>query len=306
MLDWLAVLAQTCRTLLACCLLALAGCTTADLPLLGKPAAHIDGGHDISRSEYQTRLDLYRSLNQKQTALNGTQQAVPGSTQGHSDELQLEDKAVGDLVNEELMREQAATMRLTVSEKEVDQQVTFLQQALTSSPTGPTTLTQFLHTYGYTMQLLRNQLRARLVQVKVENKLALERAQKAYEVLHSGAQFADVARKYSDDRSSAAKGGEIDMTPKDLALVDSALRPIIDFLQPGATGNGPVRAQSGFFVLRLLARDPSGVKVLVIYTYGPDAQHFRENNVPQWFKDYVSGLQKQAHVRYYVGSRAEA
>jgi parvulin-like peptidyl-prolyl isomerase len=66
--------------------------------------------------------------------------------------------------------------------------------------------------------------------------------------------FADLARRHSEDRGSAARGGELDWTREDRLL--PAVREAVKGMEEGAISE-PLRSPDGWHLLRLLGTRPA-------------------------------------------------
>jgi parvulin-like peptidyl-prolyl isomerase len=279
--------------------LSCAACSTNDLPLIGKPAASFDG-HSISVADYQTRLKLYQKLYDTQRKTSASPQPTLDSPAGRKSELSLEDRAVRDLVDEQLVRDDADRNKVSISDAEVQTEVdNFRKQVKTEAD-----FQKFLNDYGYTLDLIKQQIRARLIEVKLENKLATARTDQALASLQKGTAFADVAKQLSDDASSKDKGGEIKLTADNLANLDTAVKPAIDAMQPGDTSKQAIRGVNGFYIFKLVSRDAAGLTLDVVYINAPDKDHYRLTARPDWFTAHITDLEGKAHIKYYVGSHA--
>lgn len=82
---------------------------------------------------------------------------------------------------------------------------------------------------------------------------AKARAEKLLKQIRAGADFATLAREYSDDKSSAEKGGDLgEVTP---GILPPKLEAAAFALKPGEVG-GPVRTSFGFHVVKLTGFTP--------------------------------------------------
>jgi parvulin-like peptidyl-prolyl isomerase len=261
------------------------------------PAASLDGG-SISMSDYNARLTLLRSLHEKSLfGDTGRPAPSPSSSAGRSDELRLEDQAITGLVDEALLHQEAERRHIAVTDAEVKQQTDAARRLFKSESDFEAALKD----YGYTPDQLKAQLRARITEVKVENALAADRADRAVAALKTGT-FADAVKKFSD-LPGATGDGRLDLNPNAQSTIDPAIKPVIDALQPGQT-TGAVRGANGYYILQLVARTSTDLQVNAIYVFAPDAAHYRTQDRPAWFVSFLSGLEKAAHVHYYVGTRA--
>lgn len=88
---------------------------------------------------------------------------------------------------------------------------------------------------------------------------AKAKAQDVLKQLNSGAKFADLARKYSDDPGSKEQGGELPMMPT--SNLDPAYAHAAMALNPGQT-SGLVRSQFGYHIIQTEAKDAAHAKSL--------------------------------------------
>src|SRR5258708_14713638 len=96
MLDCPAMLKKPAVGLVLAGAVALAACSTEDLPIVGRPAAAFDGGN-IKMADYQLRLKVLQENYRKQTQSQG-EQKYPSldSPAGRQNETVLETEAVQD------------------------------------------------------------------------------------------------------------------------------------------------------------------------------------------------------------------
>ena len=88
---------------------------------------------------------------------------------------------------------------------------------------------------------------------------AKAKAQDALKQVQSGGNFADLAKKYSDDPGSKDQGGELPMVPT--AQLDPAYGKAAMALNPGQT-SGLVRSQFGYHIIQTEQKQAAGVKPL--------------------------------------------
>ncbi|MGI8610622.1 MAG: peptidylprolyl isomerase [Candidatus Dormibacteria bacterium] len=276
-------------------LLGLAGCSLEDAPLVGKPAASMDG-HTISSSDYKVRLKVEQDLYKKTRT-----------------DQQEQDIAIRSLVDEVLLDDEASKKGLSVSDDEVNKAIDFQRnaynQAATSqriqNPTGaaPPDFNTFLRNEGYDIDRLRESVKHILLEQKVEHRMAQNRADTAFRALQGGTPIADVARQYSD-LASATTAGQESIDSAHLAAGDPLLQPALNVLQPGDISKSVVQGANGFYLFKLLTRDENGITAVIVFISAPQPNLYTPKFRPQWFSDFVKGLEDNAHVKYAVGSKA--
>jgi peptidyl-prolyl cis-trans isomerase SurA len=108
---------------------------------------------------------------------------------------------------------------------------------------------------GEQERVMAQQTRVRHIMVRtgdhVSDRRARERLLDVIEQLEGGADFADLARQYSEDQMSAIEGGDIGwIEPGETA---GPFEETMNALQPGET-SGPIQTQFGWHVLQVLER----------------------------------------------------
>ena len=310
MLDSDAMLMRPVHGLLLAALLGLAACSTEDLPVLGKAAATYDNGK-VTMADYKLRLKLLQENYRKQEQQQGEVKypSLDGPA-GRPNEAILETEAVQDLVDAALIQRQAEQRGITVSEDDINKAVDpfrtnyntlAAQQTAAGKPTQ--SFNDYLNSLGFSLDQLRTQVRARIFEQRIEDKMALQREAAALTMLKQGADIGDVAKKYSDDTGSAGTGGVLQLKTSDLVNVPS-LKPTLDGLQPGGTTPDFVRVDDGFYYFKLISRDATSTKMQYVYVYDPKPELYTAAKREQWFIDAIKGWEQAAHVKYSVGSRA--
>ena len=299
--------------LLVAAVLGLAACSTDDWPVIGKPAASFDGG-SIKMADYKLRLKVLQENYKKQTASQG-EAKFPSldSPAGRSNETTLETESAQDLVDAVLVQREAQKRGINITEDDINAQVdpfrkNYDTQAATERAQGKTTksFNDYLNSLGYSLDRLREEVRTRLYEQRWEDKLAQARRTSATTAIKANQDISAVAKQYSDDVASAGTGGVLSVHGKDLANVPG-LKPTIDGLQqPGATSPDFVRADDGFYYFKLTSRDPAAdlIKLQYVYIYDPKPELYSTTRRPKWLIDMIAQMEKQAHVKYNVGSKA--
>jgi parvulin-like peptidyl-prolyl isomerase len=294
--------------LLLAVVVGLAACSTEDMPIIGKPAATFDGG-SIKMSDYRLRLKVLQENYRKQTQSQG-EQKFPSldSPAGRDSETTLETEAAQDLVDAVLIQREAEKYGITVTEDDINRQVdpfraNYDAQAAQQRQQGGTaqTFNAYLNSLGYSLDRLREEVRSQVYEQRLEAKLALQRKAAALAALKSGTAIAAVAKKYSDDGASAGSGGALSLKTTDVAGVPQ-LKPAIESLQPGQSSPDFAQADDGYYFFKLISRDADTTKVQYVYVYDPKPELYSNMRRPKWLLDLISQREKQAHVKYSVGS----
>ncbi|MFY9613803.1 MAG: SurA N-terminal domain-containing protein [Candidatus Dormiibacterota bacterium] len=295
--------------LVAVAVLSLAGCSADDLPFIGKPAARMDG-HTVSMAEYQTRLRLLRDDYNITRQANPSQYPSLDSTDGKKIDQNFQNQAIQDLVDQQLVLDDAKNHGITVSDDDVNKDVDNARrdyefranQANQQGSQNPGTFNDYLKKEGVTIDQVREQARARLAEQRLENQQAKRRAQDALDMIKGGKDLVEVAKQYSDEKD-ADRGTELTVKISDLDTGSlAALKGALTALQVGQTTQELTKASDGFYILKLDAKDATTMKIRYVLVRAPDADFYHINQRPQWFADYVTGLEKNAHVQYQVGS----
>lgn len=119
--------------------------------------------------------------------------------------------------------------------------------------------------------------------------------------LRAGEDFAELARNYSEDSSTALGGGDLGFFPESaLEETDPALRSVVRTLAVGSV-SGIVRSRNGYHLVKLLDRQPAGQRDLS----EPDVQqsvreHLRQRKRSLLEAAYVEAARNQARVENYL------
>ncbi|MFN2451690.1 MAG: peptidylprolyl isomerase [Candidatus Dormibacteria bacterium] len=156
---------------------------------------------------------------------------------------------------------------------------------------------------GGGLDQLRDEIRSRLTESRLEARFAAGRAAAALAALSAGQAFADVAAQYSDDDGSRPRGGDLGVLTLDqLHAGDPAFAAAVMALQPGQLTPAPVRDRAGYEVLRLDAAGPTTRALHRILVAAPDPYTVKER--PSWFAQLVlqrvADLCSQDRIRVFL------
>jgi peptidyl-prolyl cis-trans isomerase SurA len=104
--------------------------------------------------------------------------------------------------------------------------------------------------------------------------------------------FAKLAREYSDDAATRAEGGDLGYFGKD--MLPKAIEDLVFSMQPGEI-RGPVRADRGFHVIKLIDRKSTEAKPLAEVEDDIRMQ-LRQKEMDRQTKSYLADLRKRSLV----------
>jgi peptidyl-prolyl cis-trans isomerase SurA len=121
-------------------------------------------------------------------------------------------------------------------------------------------------------------------------------AKKLLDRAKGGEDFAKLAKQYSDDAATRGDGGDLGMFGKD--MLPKAIEEIVFGMQPGELA-GPVRADRGFHVIKLISRKVADAKPLAEVQDDIRIQ-LRQKEMEKQTKSYLAELRKKTlvDVRY--------
>jgi len=121
-------------------------------------------------------------------------------------------------------------------------------------------------------------------------------AKKLLERARAGEDFAKLAKQYSDDAATRGDGGDLGTFGKD--MLPRAIEEIVFAMQPGDLA-GPVRADRGFHVIKLVERKVKDAKPLADVQDDIRIQ-LRQKEMEKQTKTYLAELRKKTlvDVRY--------
>jgi peptidyl-prolyl cis-trans isomerase SurA len=121
-------------------------------------------------------------------------------------------------------------------------------------------------------------------------------AKKLLDRAKGGEDFAKLAKQYSDDAATRGDGGDLGMFGKD--MLPKAIEEIVFSMQPGELA-GPVRADRGFHVIKLISRKVGDAKPLSAMQDDIRIQ-LRQKEMEKQTKSYLAELRKKTlvDVRY--------
>ena len=115
----------------------------------------------------------------------------------------------------------------------------------------------------------------------------------------AGEDFSDLARTYSQDVGSAAKGGNLDFIY--LGIFDPAFDEAISQLKIGEV-SAVVASRFGYHIIKLNERQPPG-DVPFEQVKDEVQKYLFMAKAEELVKTYIEGLKSKAQIEYYYGAR---
>ncbi len=259
------------------------------------PLAALVNGEPLPLAEYERQIASYEAS----MAAAGQDPSTP---EGQAT-LAKDRQWILDRLIEQMLIEQAARQAgLTVDDAEVDADIQSLRQQK-----GDDGFQQWLQQEGMTEAQLRETMKHEMLASKMINQVASSvpthtehiharhilvnteaEAQQLLAQLQSGADFATLARTYSQDTSTRDKGGDLGFFPRG-GLTSPEVEEAAFALQPGQI-SGVVHSSLGYHIIQVIAREPD-------MELSPDnLRRHQESAVQQW----IDSLWAQADIKRYV------
>lgn len=175
------------------------------------------GGKLVAYENYLFELRHYMHYYQNQQELDFNSDA------GQRQLAEFRRRAMDKVVNDAYVKQLAKQHKVSVSNQEVEDQITVVREQNRLGGSEQVLEDVLKEFWGWSIDDFKRSLRQQLLEQKVVAALDTEtnqQAQAALAELKSGANFEDVAKKYSEDESTKANGGNFgfDIQPSDRNL----------------------------------------------------------------------------------------
>ena len=219
------------------------------------------------------------------TVIAGVQQAggpQPGSPAYAGFLRSARARVLQSLIIDAVIAEEASFRHLAATDREVEAELNTEANAVG----GLERLQSQLAGAGGSLDQLRDAIRSRLNEQRLEDLFAQQRATDIESQLGAGADFATLASQLSDDDQSRSKGGDLGtLSPDQLKASDSAFAAAIASLQPGHTTSAAVRDDAGYDILRVDSASGNARHVHRILVAAPRA--YTVSQRPAWFTQSI-------------------
>jgi hypothetical protein len=254
---------------------ALAACGSAPGPAPtqspGAPVAQV-GKQTIPRSLFDLRLA---------SALTAVEQGggpTPGGSGYDAMVGKLRADVLKSLILDSIIAQEAAFRHIAASDADVQKELDADQQAAG----GRSQLQTQLAEAGGSLDQLRDAIRSRINEQRLEDEFARERAGAILQRVTSGEDLSVLAKLLSDDETSRDKGGDMGtLSDAQLDQGDKEFAAAVQALHAGATVTAPVRDLAGYEILRVDAVSAAGHAVHRILVAAPQTYTVKER--PNWF-----------------------
>ncbi|MDY6876013.1 MAG: peptidylprolyl isomerase [Chloroflexota bacterium] len=260
------------------------------------PIAVLVNGQPIYLADYERKLGQYE-------ASLPAQGIDPNSSEGQAHLAQSRVWILDVMIEQALTEQVAAAAGVVISDSEVD---AYMQEMVVESG-GEEAFMDKLAEWGETREDAWQEVRAQLIGMAMTQRviegvpataehvharhILLDTSQEAERILaqlQAGADFAVLARTYSQDASTRESGGDLGFFPRGI-LVAPEVEEAAFALQPGQF-SGVVTSLLGYHIVQVIERDPSR-------PVGPENLRFLQD---QAVHEWTEGLWGQAVIQRFV------
>jgi parvulin-like peptidyl-prolyl isomerase len=256
------------------------------------PVERVNGSF-VSYSDYLFEVQANERAYQNNAKLNNQQPVDFSTSDGKKLVIQIKQHALDKLESDALIAQLASQKKVKVSDKEVNDLINQLYQRYGGKDTLLKTLNQI---YGWNLgdlkKVVYKQLLAKDLEDKVTSDPAVDSAAKAkaedvLKQVKNGADFGDMAKKYSQ-ASDAASGGDLGFFTKG-QLPDNE-QSAAEALQPGEVSD-VIKTQYGYEIIKVIEKKDDG---------SIHAQHILIKTID--FNEYFQDQLKKAKLNKYIST----
>jgi parvulin-like peptidyl-prolyl isomerase len=266
------------------------------LPVSDAPLAALVNGRPIYLADYERALGQYEA----DLPLRGLD---PASPEGQAELTRARSWILDFMITEELIVQAAEKAGITVSDEEVDA----VMAEMIAENGGEEAFQAKLEGFGENYAIHREQQRRGLIVMKMSQLVAdsvpkvaehvrarhilvdtPEEAERLHDQLEKGADFATLARTYSQDPNTREAEGDLGWFPRGILTVPE-VEEVAFSLNPGEY-SGVVPSLLGYHIVQVVERDPAR-------EVSPDNLHLLQERVLQ---EWVDGLKAQADIQIFV------
>jgi hypothetical protein len=230
------------------------------------------GGTAITNDSFQVRL---------RSTLTAVVQAG-GPQNNTAMTAQVRASVLRSLLIDTVIAQEATAAGVAATAAQVQGQV----DADTQAAGGAAQLQTQLASAGGSVAQLRDEIRSSLNEQKLEDLFAAQRAAQIEQQLTAGTAFATLAAQYSDDPTTAAKGGLLGaVTRTSIEGDDPGYAAAVLALQPGRRTTVPVHDAQGYDIVELDSATATALTLRHILVDAPQPYTVKER--PPWFSEAI-------------------
>jgi parvulin-like peptidyl-prolyl isomerase len=260
------------------------------------PMAALVNGQPVYLGDYERELGRYE-------ASLLSRGIDPNTPEGQENLAQARGWILNVMIEQVLTEQAAATVGVVVSDAEVDAYV----QVMIDENGGEQAFRDKLAEWGETTEDAWREVRAQLIGMAMTRRIienvpttaehvharhilvdTSSEAERILAQLQAGADFAALARSYSQDTSTRDSGGDLGFFPQGI-LVASEVEEVAFALQPGQF-SGVVSSALGYHIVQVVERDPAR-------PVSPENLRLLQDRAVQ---EWIEGLWAQATVQRFV------
>ena len=286
------------------------------------------GGATVTQQQFD------QILAQAKAQYASQQGAPPFPKEGTAQYDQLKASIVNYLVQNEVIKQQAADMNVTVTQKQLDERV----KQVTQQIGGQQKLDALLKKQGVTMEQLKTQLEAQMLQdavrtkvgdnakvtpeqiqayyndpknksqfvvpdsiearhVLVNTKAEAQKVQRLLTADNSDANWNKVAKQYSIDPGSKDKGGSLGSFPKGRMVPE--FEKVAFSIKPG-TVSAPVKSQFGYHIIEVTKKTPGSSKTFAEAKPMIEQALKSQLQATAW-ETWLAAAEKKVDIKYAAG-----
>ncbi len=255
------------------------------------PAEKVNGSY-VTYGEYLFELKSVKQYYQSQTSQSGQPGVNFNSADGKAKLVTLRKQVMTQLTSDTVTKQLIAKNKVAVTPKEVNAQVDQIVKASGGMDKVKSVLIKF---YGWTVDDLKEKVKFQLSKQKLQDKLSKDnslnaqakaKADDVEKQLKGGADFTELAKKFSQD-ASAANGGDLGFIAKGQTV--KAFEDAAFALKPGDVSE-VVKSQYGYHIIKCIEFNADNTQVHV-------AQILIQ---PINFDNYLQTQTKAAKISHYL------